>query len=119
MIDDKYEKLNPELRMLMFSVEMYCGVEVGGGRVFNDTTKRREVSDVRHMFAYISITYLEYTHNQIREILGMKYDSNITYAVNRVEELMSISKAYRNRMYNIAWDNGVMGLVRHIIKMTD
>lgn len=117
MIDHKYEELNPELRMLLFSIERSCGVEVGDGRVFYDTTKRREVSDVRHIFAYISITYLEYTHSQVRQFLGIKYDSNLTYAQDRVKSLIEFNTAYRNRLYNIAWDNGVIGLVKHIIEL--
>ncbi len=114
-----YKKLNPELKMLLYSIERACGVEVGDGRVFTDTTRRKEVSDIRHFFCYIAVTYLEYTHRQVRDYLGIKYDSNITHAIQRVDDLIRFNTAYRNRLYNIAIDNGIMGLVFYIIKVVD
>ena len=109
-----YDNLNPELRMLLFSIESSCGVEVGGGDVFLDDN-RKEISDIKHIFAFIAITYLEYTHRQVRIFMKFKYDSNITYALKRVEDLIAFRPSYRNRIYNISIDNGVIGLVKHII----
>jgi len=115
-----YSVLNKELMMLMFSIEKACGVGAGSGKVWNKQgSVRSEVSDVKHIFAYIAITYLGYTYKQVRDFLGMKYDSNITYAISRVEDLIMYNIAYRNRLYSIAVDCGIMGLIYHIIKVVD
>jgi hypothetical protein len=82
-------------------------------------TKRRELSDVKHIFAFIAIGYLEYTHKQVKEYLGMKYDSNINYARKRIIELIEFNRVYRNRIYSVAVDNGILGLVYDIIKIVD
>lgn len=115
----QYDPLNPELKMLLFSIEKACGVQQGGGRVFTDKTKRREIADVKHIFAFIAITYLEYTHKQVREWLSVKYDSNINHARRRIADLVEFNPAYRNRVYGIAIENGVMPLVNDIIEITD
>ena len=118
-MDEAYKELNPELKMLLFSIEQSCGLKAGGGRVFNETTKRREVADVKHIFAFIAIGYLEYTHKQVREFLAIKYDSNINYGRKRVVGLIAYNRVYRNRIYTIAVDNGILPLVYDIIEATD
>jgi len=118
-LSPEYMALNDELRSLLFTIERYCGLEVGGGRVFNDMTKRREIADTKHIFSFIAITYLAYTHKQVMAWMGIKYLSNITYAINRIIELIEYNPAYRNRMYNVAINNGIMGLLRDIEDIVD
>lgn len=115
---EEYEVLNPECLQLLFSIERYCGVTVGGGRVF-ESGKRKEIVDVRHIFSFIAITYLEYTHKQVREWFGMKYDSNVNYARKHIAGLIENNVAYRNRVYNIAVDNGIMGLIFDVIELVE
>lgn len=112
-------ELNDELRSLLFTIEKYCGLTVGGGRIFYDMTKRREVADVKHIFAFVAIKYLAYTHRQVQEYMGIKYVSNITYAMARIVELIEYNVPYRNRLYNIAIENGIMVMVRDIIDVVD
>ena len=57
-ITEEYYALNPELRMLLFSIEQAFGVKPGDGRVFLESSKRRELSDIRHVFAFIAINYM-------------------------------------------------------------
>lgn len=114
-----YDALNNELRMLMFSIERVCGVEVGCGRVFNEKTKRKELSDVRHIFCFIAVVHLEYSHSQIRRFIGYKYDSNVNYAIRRMLRMIEYNIAYRNRIYNISIELGIMGLTYQVIKIID
>ena len=119
MIDKRYKELNNECRMLLFATEKVCGVKQGNGMVFTYKGKRREVVDVKHIFSFIAITYLGYTHRQVREFMGVKYDSNTNYARKRIAGLLEYNRAYRNRIYNIAVDCGVWGLVADIIDIVD
>ena len=118
-IEDAYRELNPELRMLLFTVEKVCGLEVGGARVFNEERKIREVVDARYIFMYVSVRYLEYSHGQICDFLKLKWKSSVANGVARVEEMIRYNVAYRNRVYNIAVECGVMPLVKHIINIVD
>ncbi len=118
-MDEAYKSLNPELRMLIFTIEQSCGVTPGGGRVFTETTKRREIADIKHIFAFIAIGYLCYTHRQVREYLGIKHDSNINYARKRIVSLIEYNSVYRNRVYSIAVENGILSLVYDIIRIVD
>lgn len=116
---EEYDELNKELKMLLYSVEQVCGLEVGGGEVFTDMTRRKEIADTKHIFIYIAIIHLEYSHMQLKNWLGIKYLSNITYALSRVEGLIKYNVAYRNRIYNVAVDMGIMTLIYHIIRIVD
>jgi len=117
-MDERYALLNPELKMLLFCVERSCGLIVGGGEVFS-YLKTKDISSVRHIFAYIAIIHLEYTHAQVKKFLEIKYDSNVNYALTKVPELIKYRPAYRNRIYNIAIEMGIMGLIYHIIRVID
>ncbi len=116
---DQYMELNNELRSLLFTIEKRCGLKVGGGRVFTDVTKRREIADVKHIFIFVSIKYLGYTHRQVMGWLSINYISNVTYALKRLPGLIEHNTAYRNRLYNIAIENGVMELIYDIINIVD
>ena len=117
-MDEKYTVLNPELKMLLFCAEKACGVIVGGGEVFS-RLKTKDISSVRHIFAYIAIIHLEYSHTQVRKFLGVTYDSNVNYALTRVPNLIRYRPAYRNRIYNIAIEMGIMSLIYYIIRVVD
>ena len=116
---EAYNSFNKELKMLLFSVEQACGLKAGGGRVFTEKSKRREIADVKHIFSFIAIGYLEYTHKQVREFMHIKYDSNINHGRKRIVDLIRYNRVYRNRIYTIAVDNGILPLVYDIIEATD
>ena len=109
----EYSELNDELRVLLFTIERICGVNQGGGE-FKGSSIHREIVDVRHIFSYIAIVHLAYTHRQVKEWMGFKSLSNITYALNRIRNMIEYDVPYRNRLYNIAIECGVMGLLKQI-----
>ncbi len=115
----QYKNLNNECLMLLFSIEKACGIKAGNGMVFTQKTKHREIADVKHIFAFIAITYLEYTHRQVRGFIGINYDSNINYGRRRIATIIEYNRAYRNRIYGIAVENGILGLVFDIINIVD
>jgi len=61
---------------------------------------------------------LEYSHQKVRDWMGMKYTSNITYATGRVEDLIRCNVAYRNRVYNVAVECGIVPLINHVVRIT-
>ena len=117
-IREEYRKLNDELRMLLFSIEKVCGLGQGDGEVFSEVRKIREVVDARHIFCYIAIKYLEYSHQRVRNWMGMNYTSNVTYAIGRVDDLIRYNVAYRNRVYNVAVECGIVPLINYVVHIT-
>lgn len=118
-LSDQYKALTQELLILTFSIERYCGLEIGSGDIFKGNCRRREIADAKHIFAFVAINYWEYTHLQVRNYLGIKYDSNITYGKQRVLDLIETNRAYRNRLYNISVENGIIGLIYDIMEIVD
>jgi hypothetical protein len=51
--------------------------------------------------------------------MGFKSLSNITYALRRIRQFIEYDVPYRNRLYNIAIECGVMGLLKDVIKEVD
>jgi hypothetical protein len=114
---EQYSELNEELLVLLFTIERICGAKVGGGE-FKGRVER-EFVDVRHIFSYIAIVHLAYTHKQVKLWMGFKSLSNITYALRRIRQFIEYDVPYRNRLYNIAIECGVMGLLKDVIKEVD
>lgn len=115
----RYNDLNDELRLLLFDIEKYFGEEVGSGRVFKDRAVDNSISEIKQVFTFIAKVYLGYTGTQVKNCMNYKYLSNVSYAINRIGGLLEFNRPLRNRLYNIAIDNSIMGLVYDIIDIID
>lgn len=117
-LKEEYMNIPVELRAVLFDLERSFGLKVGGGQVFSDIRSLRELVDVRYAFIFISNTYYGFSQRIISEWIGVKMGL-VHHAKKTVRGLMNTNTMYRNRMFNVAVNNGIMDLVYEITKTTD
>lgn len=112
-----YDRIPPELRLILYGLERAFYVDVGNGEVFKKNSKR-EISDVRHSFIYIANMHFDASQELVCKWIQAK-QGIVFNAKRRVVENITNNIPYRNKLYNVAMDNGITTLVLEISKIAD
>jgi len=113
----EYWKIPSEIRLVLFDLERVFALEVGGGAVF-DKSSKREVSDTRHAFIYIANLHYGFSQDIVCEWIHVR-QGIVFNAKKKVAENIRFNIMYRNRLFNVAVDNGIMSLIYEISGVAD
>ena len=114
----EYLAMPPEIMMLLFDLERAWGFTVGDGEIFKNTSSVREYVDVRYAFAYIANVNYGFSQKTVCDWIGIK-QGLMHHAKTTVATNLEYNTMYRNRMFKIAVDNGIMDLVFKITEIAD